>query len=117
MAKIFFSHRFKTTRRIRSEQRFVFHRAKKVYFFKIIPLDGVFPAKLVSDSWRRYFSATVSKQPEESDLNNVLSSIARKRCISSKLFRSTECFQPSSFLIHGEDIFQPPFQNNPKNPI
>jgi hypothetical protein len=51
----------------------------------------------------------------EALLDNVLSSIARKRCIFSKLFCPTECFQLGLFLIHGEDIFQPPFQNNPKN--
>jgi hypothetical protein len=59
-------HRADAERRGVAGQRFVFHRAKKVYFFKIIPLDGVFPARLVSDSWRRCFSATVSKHPEES---------------------------------------------------
>jgi hypothetical protein len=51
----------------------------------------------------------------EALLDNVLSSLARKRCVSSKLFCPTECFQLGSFLIHGEDVFQPPFQNNPKN--
>jgi hypothetical protein len=39
---------------------------KRCIFSKLFFPDGVFPVGLVSDSWRRYFSATVSKQPEES---------------------------------------------------
>jgi hypothetical protein len=46
---------------------------KSCSFFKMNLPDGVFPARLISASWRRYFSAPVSKQPAETRQDKLLS--------------------------------------------